>query len=266
MPQFSALQLTSVVYLGISNCPNLTSIPDGISNLTSLEELLIFHCPNLKSLPDEMVSLKSLQKLSIDDCPDLAKRCEKEIGEDCPFFSQFLLGYLKNTSPLSLDHATCNITSDLMGLIIEIYSLETLRISETDLAQAGMDEDDGLVGAIRLLHSFSLSDIASGEKRDATFRSRIGIDDANRFFDFCTTGPQELSLAINGLAIPLLRGNVDYQRKKNELIRNLILYAGSRSQLATGALNTRRTCLRDGMDEDRSLVLEIGELPSFGVA
>ncbi|KAF3947527.1 hypothetical protein CMV_026353 [Castanea mollissima] len=128
-------ELTSVVYLEISDSPNLTSIPDGISNLTSLEELRISHCPNLKSLPDEMVSLKSLQKLSIDGCPDLAKRCEKEIGEDCPFFSQFLLGYLKNTSPLSLDHATCNITSDLMGLIIEIYSLETLRISETDLAQ-----------------------------------------------------------------------------------------------------------------------------------
>ncbi|KAM3686116.1 hypothetical protein ACJW31_11G173100 [Castanea mollissima] len=75
-------ELTSVVYLGISNSPNLTSIPDGISNLTSLEELLIFDCPNLKSLPDEMVSLKSLQNLSIDGCPDLAKRCEKEIGED----------------------------------------------------------------------------------------------------------------------------------------------------------------------------------------
>ncbi|KAL4601037.1 hypothetical protein ACB092_11G242800 [Castanea dentata] len=75
-------ELTSVVYLGISFSPNLTSIPDGISNLTSLEELLIFNCPNLKSLPDEMVSLKSLQKLSIEFCPDLAKRCEKEIGED----------------------------------------------------------------------------------------------------------------------------------------------------------------------------------------
>ena len=52
------------------------------------------------------------------------------------------------------------------------------------------------------------------QSRDATFRSHIGIDDANRFFDFCITDPQEFSLAINGLAIPLLRGNVDYQRKK----------------------------------------------------
>nr|POF05746.1 putative disease resistance protein rga4 [Quercus suber] len=135
-PNFTIFpELASVVYLQIFGCPNVTSIPDGISNLTCLEELHIFFCPNLISLPDEMVSLKSLQKLTIQGCPDLAKRCEKGIGEDCPFFSQILLGYLKNASPLSLDHATRNITSDLMGLIIEIYSLDTLRISETDLAQ-----------------------------------------------------------------------------------------------------------------------------------
>ncbi|KAK4591944.1 hypothetical protein RGQ29_016423 [Quercus rubra] len=76
-PEFS-----SVVLLQIAHSPNLTSIPDGISNLTSLEGLSIRNCPNLKSLPDEMVSLKSLQKLTIRFCPDLAKRCEKEIGED----------------------------------------------------------------------------------------------------------------------------------------------------------------------------------------
>ncbi|XP_030965463.1 putative disease resistance protein RGA4 [Quercus lobata] len=75
-------ELTSVVYLHISDSPNLTSIPDGISNLTSLEELCIFNCPNLKSLPDEMLSLKSLQQLIIGKCPDLEIRCEKGIGED----------------------------------------------------------------------------------------------------------------------------------------------------------------------------------------
>ncbi|XP_075644427.1 putative disease resistance protein RGA1 [Castanea sativa] len=75
-------ELTSVVYLQISDSSNLTSIPDGISNLTSLEELRISYCTYLKSLPDEMVSLKSLQKLSINGCPCLWKRCEKGIGED----------------------------------------------------------------------------------------------------------------------------------------------------------------------------------------
>nr|POF05753.1 putative disease resistance protein rga4 [Quercus suber] len=101
-------ELTSVVYLEISKSPNLTSIPDGISNLTSLEELRIYDCPNLISLPDEMVSLKSLQKLTILRSPGLARRCKRGIGEDC----QILLGYLKNTSPLSLNHATRNITSE----------------------------------------------------------------------------------------------------------------------------------------------------------
>ncbi|XP_050283834.1 putative disease resistance protein RGA4 [Quercus robur] len=75
-------EFTSVVRLRIVHSHNLTSIPNGISNLTSLEDLLIYDCPNLKSLPDEMVSLKSLQKLTIDGCPDLEKRCEKGIGED----------------------------------------------------------------------------------------------------------------------------------------------------------------------------------------
>ncbi|XP_030965242.1 putative disease resistance protein RGA3 [Quercus lobata] len=75
-------KLTSVVYLQISWCPNLTSIPNNISNLMSLEVLHISYCLNLISLPDEMLSLKSLQKLIIQRCPDLAKRCEKGIGED----------------------------------------------------------------------------------------------------------------------------------------------------------------------------------------
>ncbi|KAL0006855.1 hypothetical protein SO802_008357 [Lithocarpus litseifolius] len=71
-----------------------------------------------------------------------------------------------------------------------------------------------MLAAGDLTKRLSESFIPNNAIRDATFRSHIGIDDANRFFDFCITGPQEFSLAINGLAIPLLRGNVDYQRKK----------------------------------------------------
>ncbi|KAF3953005.1 hypothetical protein CMV_021499 [Castanea mollissima] len=45
-----------------------------------------------------------------------------------PFFKQFLLGYLKNASPLSLDHATHNITSDLMRFIIELGIKKLQRV------------------------------------------------------------------------------------------------------------------------------------------
>ncbi|KAF3948994.1 hypothetical protein CMV_025074 [Castanea mollissima] len=117
MPQFSALR----------SVPNLKSIPSGLQHVTALRKLEISDCPNLTIFP-ELTSVVYL-RISRVPQPNINSRW------DYPFFSQFLLGYLKNTSPLSLDHATCNITSDLMGLIIEIYSLETLRISETDLAQ-----------------------------------------------------------------------------------------------------------------------------------
>ncbi|KAL0006769.1 hypothetical protein SO802_008271 [Lithocarpus litseifolius] len=155
---------TSVVYLDISDCPNLTSIPDGMKNLTSLEELRIFNCPNLISLPDGMRSLKSLQKLIIEQCPVLKKRCEKGIGEDW----------------FKISHVP------VIGIC-----LDTLRISETDLAQV-------LVRAGLVL----LCSRVEKKGMQQTFRSHIGTDDANRFFEFCITGPKEFSLAINGLAIP----------------------------------------------------------------
>nr|POF18829.1 putative disease resistance protein rga4 [Quercus suber] len=101
-------ELASVVYLHISSCHNLTSI-DGIVNLTSLEELHIFDCPNLISLPDEMVSLKFLRKLAIAQCPDLERRCERGIGEDW-----FKIAHVP-VFETCLDHATRNITSDLVG-------------------------------------------------------------------------------------------------------------------------------------------------------
>ena len=51
-------------------------------NLTSLETLRIGGCPNLTSLPEGMSHLTSLQRLHISNCPQLKQRCEKENGED----------------------------------------------------------------------------------------------------------------------------------------------------------------------------------------
>ncbi|XP_030944244.1 disease resistance protein RGA2-like [Quercus lobata] len=61
----------------------LESLPkEWFKNLTSLERLWIWECPNLTSLPEGMSHLTSLQTLHIVGCPKLKQRCEKENGED----------------------------------------------------------------------------------------------------------------------------------------------------------------------------------------
>ncbi|KAM4097710.1 hypothetical protein ACJW30_07G022300 [Castanea mollissima] len=61
----------------------LESLPEEwFKNLTSLEGLYFLSCPNLTSLPEGMSHLTSLQRLGIMDCPKLKQRCEKENGED----------------------------------------------------------------------------------------------------------------------------------------------------------------------------------------
>ncbi|KAJ7982303.1 Disease resistance protein [Quillaja saponaria] len=74
---------TSLSTLFLSNFRNLKSIHQmGLHCLTSLKELCIHDCPNLQGLPDEGLP-KSLSILTITgNCPLLAKRCQKEKGED----------------------------------------------------------------------------------------------------------------------------------------------------------------------------------------
>ncbi|XP_065627143.1 putative disease resistance protein RGA3 isoform X1 [Quercus suber] len=61
----------------------LESLPEEwFKNLTSLKRLEIWSCPNLTSLPEGMSQLTSLQTLEIRGCPQLKQRCKKENGED----------------------------------------------------------------------------------------------------------------------------------------------------------------------------------------
>ena len=52
------------------------------SHLISLQFLTFWECPNLTSLPQGIRSLTSLTELKITDCPLLRQRCKRQIGED----------------------------------------------------------------------------------------------------------------------------------------------------------------------------------------
>ncbi|XP_065633822.1 disease resistance protein RGA2-like [Quercus suber] len=75
--------LSKLKYLSLRQIEELESLPEEwFKNLTSLQTLRIWHCPNLTSLPEGMSHLTSLRYLHIVSCPQLKQRCEKENGED----------------------------------------------------------------------------------------------------------------------------------------------------------------------------------------
>jgi len=75
-------QLYSLHTLRITRLPRLTCLPQSMCHLTSLESLVIMNCPGIKSLPEGIKGLTSLLRLEINACPDLAKRYNRENGED----------------------------------------------------------------------------------------------------------------------------------------------------------------------------------------
>ena len=77
--------LSKLKFLRLSEMPKeLESLPEEwFKYLTSLEILEIWYCPNLTSLPEGMSHLTSLQTLEIGNCPQLKKKIKKENGEDC---------------------------------------------------------------------------------------------------------------------------------------------------------------------------------------
>ncbi|XP_075673970.1 putative disease resistance protein RGA4 [Castanea sativa] len=82
--------LSKLKVLRLCEIQELESLPEEwFKNLTSLEYLFIQHCPNLTSLPEGMSHLSSLRSLTIEGCPQLKQRCEKENGEDWDKISHF---------------------------------------------------------------------------------------------------------------------------------------------------------------------------------
>ncbi|XXG54637.1 hypothetical protein AAC387_Pa03g2462 [Persea americana] len=73
--------LTGLRVLKLIWC-DLESLPEWLGNLTSLHHLSIKSCYKITSLPKELQRLPALKALFMLDCHVLARRCEKDIGED----------------------------------------------------------------------------------------------------------------------------------------------------------------------------------------
>ncbi|KAM3741972.1 hypothetical protein ACB098_07G037100 [Castanea mollissima] len=89
--------LPKLKLLRLCEIQELESLPEEwFKNLTSFERLYIERCPNLTSLPEGMSLLTSLQSLTIEGCPQLKQRCEKENGEDWDKISHIPYLYIKD--------------------------------------------------------------------------------------------------------------------------------------------------------------------------
>ncbi|TVU26296.1 hypothetical protein EJB05_28835, partial [Eragrostis curvula] len=74
--------LTSLQKLHLGGFRALIVLPEWIGQLSALRWLRIYNCPALQSLPSSIRRLTALQRLVIRRCPELARRCEKEVGDD----------------------------------------------------------------------------------------------------------------------------------------------------------------------------------------
>ncbi|KAI4986784.1 hypothetical protein ZWY2020_019414 [Hordeum vulgare] len=128
--------LSSLVEIGIRDCPNLTSLPESMKNLTALKILRLLECKGLETLPEWLGQLTCLEILFI-DCPNLT--CLPESMKNLTALKILRLVRWKGVEilPEWLGQLTCleelsigdcpNLTS-LPGSIKSLSALKLLRI------------------------------------------------------------------------------------------------------------------------------------------
>ena len=83
--QFNLSQISSVDKGKEATATSTIPLP----SFPRLSFFSFWECPNLTSVPEGMSQLTSLQTLHICGCPRLEQRCEKENGEDWANISHF---------------------------------------------------------------------------------------------------------------------------------------------------------------------------------
>ncbi|XP_021863012.2 disease resistance protein RGA2 [Spinacia oleracea] len=78
---------SSLQYLWIEDCKELTTLPNWLKNFTLLRKINIYSCPKLVALPEGLSQLRCLQKIQIENCSLLSNRCDRHTGEDYPHIS-----------------------------------------------------------------------------------------------------------------------------------------------------------------------------------
>uniref|UniRef100_A0A2N9EPM6 Uncharacterized protein n=1 Tax=Fagus sylvatica TaxID=28930 RepID=A0A2N9EPM6_FAGSY len=82
LPHWIKQSARTLQRMAINGCPNLTVLPEWLSNLSSLRVLVFRSCPKLASLSEGQLCRASLRSFIISECPELSRRCQPEIGEE----------------------------------------------------------------------------------------------------------------------------------------------------------------------------------------